>query len=603
LIHKLLVALDKNQLRRLVLVLAGTLVAGMLEMMGIGAIPAFVGLLVEPDRLLSALPAGQFADWIRQIDPAHRTLYGAGLLAGLFLLKNIYLTALIYAEIRLTQDVTASVSTRLFHAYLYSPYPFHLRRNPAELTRNLTEESNGAVQFIKGGMRLVRDGLVLAVVFLLMILADPLVSAAVLLLLTLSSGGFYLVVRGALTKQGQLYQDHWSQQVQIINQSLGAIKDAKILGHEPHLMKLFCREVNCLRQHETFYEFVSALPRYFLEALSVAAVVPVAAAFMMLDRPVQSMLPILALFGVAAVRLVPAISSVNMALVDIRYKRPAFELVCAELEALEFPIAQMPGETANRPQIQKLQKSIRLENIRYCYPDAPAEALQGLSLSIAAGEAVAFIGTSGTGKSTLIDIMLGLLTPTSGQVQVDGLDIQQNLPAWQRQIGYIPQDIYLIDDSICRNIAFGLPDNEINDIALARAIQAAQMEGFVRSLPDGLETLVGNRGIRLSGGQRQRIGIARALYHDPSVLVMDEATSALDDETEREVIGAIGRLRGDRTIIMIAHRLTTVRNCDRLYLLDAGKVKDQGSFGELTKRHAHLRESSAVAVERKQDAV
>ena len=245
-IHKLLVALDKNQLRRLVLVLAGTLVAGMLEMMGIGAIPAFVGLLVEPDRLLSALPAGQFADWIRRIDPAHRTLYGAGLLAGLFLLKNIYLTALIYAEIRLTQDVTASVSTRLFHAYLYSPYPFHLRRNPAELTRNLTEESNGAVQFIKGGMRLVRDGLVLAVVFLLMILADPLVSAAVLLLLTLSSGGFYLVVRGALTKQGQLYQDHWSQQVQIINQSLGAIKDAKILGHEPHLMKLFCREVKLL---------------------------------------------------------------------------------------------------------------------------------------------------------------------------------------------------------------------------------------------------------------------------------------------------------------------------------------------------------------------
>ena len=459
------------------------------------------------------------------------------------------------------------------------------------------------MQFIKGGMRLAREGLVLAVVFLLMILVDPLVSLSVFLLLTLASGGFYLVVRGALTKRGQLFQDHWSQQVQVINQSLGAIKDAKMLGREPHLMKLFRWEVNCLRRHETFYDVVSALPRHFLEVLSIAAVFPVAAAFVLLDRPIQALLPVLALFGVAAVRLVPAIASINMALVDIRYKRPAFDLVCAELEALEVPVACQPCRIVSQSQINKMQDSIRLEDIHYRYSDAAAEALQGVSLEIEAGAAVAFIGISGAGKSTLIDIILGLLTPTSGQIHVDARDIQQNLSEWQRQIGYISQDIYLIDDSIRRNIAFGLPDDEINDIAIARAIQAAQMEGLVRSLPEGLDTLVGNRGIRLSGGQRQRIGIARALYHDPSVLVMDEATSALDDETEREVIEAIGRLRGDRTVIMIAHRLTTVRNCDRLYLLDAGKVKDQGSFEELAKRHAYLRGPGAVALERKRDIV
>lgn len=585
------------------LVLAGTLVAGMLETIGIGAIPAFVSLLVEPDRLMAALPQCTLTGWIRQVDQANLILYGAGLLAGLFLLKNLYLAALIYAETHLTAGVTTSISNRLFRAYIHSPYTFHLQRNPAALVQNLSDAVVHSVEFIKGGMHLMREGLVLAVVFSLLILVDPLVSLSVFSLLALASGGFYLVVRRSLTASGKLSLEHWSRQVQLVNQALGAIKDVKMLGRESHLMKLFSLEVNCIQHHETFYLAVSALPKLFLEVMAIVAVLLVAAAFVLLGRPVQAMLPVLTLLGVAVVRLVPSITIINVSLADIRYKRPAFDLVCAELKALEPSTVHQPCRTANQPLINKIQDSIRLEDIHYRYPGAPVEALQGMSFKIDVGTAVAIIGTSGAGKSTLIDIILGLLTPTSGQIHVDGRDIQQNLPAWQRQIGYIPQDIYLIDDSIRRNIAFGLPDDEINDIALARAIQAAQMEGFVRSLPDGLETLVGNRGIRLSGGQRQRIGIARALYHDPSVLVMDEATSALDDETEREVIEAIGRLRGARTVIMIAHRLTTVKNCDRLYLLDAGKVKDQGSFEELAMRHAQLRGPNDVTVERTRDAV
>jgi ATP-binding cassette subfamily C protein len=597
LIHQLLVILGNSQLRRLVLVMVGTLVACMLEMIGIGAIPAFVGLLVEPGRFMAALPQSALTGWIRQTDLASLILYGAGLLAGLFLLKNLYLAALIYAETRLTADVTASVSNRLFRAYLYSPYTFHLQRNPAALVRNLIGEAIDAVDFVKGGMRLVREGLVLVVVFLLLILVDPLVSLSVFSLLALASGGFYLAVRRALTKRGQLSQAHWNRQVQVINQSLGAIKDVKMLGREPNLMELFRQEVRCIRRHDTFYQVVGALPKLFLEVLAVAAVLLVAAAFVLLGRPVQAMLPVLTLLGVAVVRLVPSATCINSSLADIRYKRPAFDLVCGELETLEAPIAHQPGTAADHSEPHNMHDAIRLNNIHYRYPGAPAEALQGVSLEIDAGEAVAFIGTSGVGKSTLIDILLGLLAPTSGQVHVDGRDIQQNLPAWQRQIGYIPQDIYLTDDSIRRNIAFGLVDDEINDAALARALQAAQLEPFVRSLPEGLDTLVGNRGIRLSGGQRQRIGIARALYHDPGVLVMDEATSALDDETEREIIEAIGRLRGGRTIIMIAHRLTTVRGCDRLYLLEAGKVKDQGSVAELAARHENLRVLTAMVAE------
>lgn len=237
----------------------------------------------------------------------------------------------------------------------------------------------------------------------------------------------------------------------------------------------------------------------------------------------------------------------------------------------------------------KFQSDISLHDIHYRYPDAATESLRGVSVTIHAGETVGFIGPSGAGKSTMINLILGLLTPISGEIRVDGRNIEAHLSAWQRHIGYIPQDIYLIDDTIRHNVAFGLPDDEIDQEALSRALKASQLDTFVASLPEGAETIVGDRGMRLSGGQRQRIGIARALYHNPSVLVMDEATSALDHETEREVVAAIGQLRGDHTIIIIAHRLTTVRGCDRLYLLEDGQVTDQGTPTELARRHERLR--------------
>jgi ATP-binding cassette, subfamily B, bacterial PglK len=587
LLHKLLLILEHNQLRLLVLVLTGTLIAGMLEMIGIGAIPAFVGLLVEPDKLLAGLPKNAFSGWIRDTNLNTLILYGAVLLACFFLLKNLYLAALIYVETKLAAGITASVSNRLFRSYLYTSYSFHLQRNPAKFVRNLTEESVDSVEFIKGGMHLMREGLVLAVVFVLLILVDPLVSLSVFSVAALVSGGFYLAVRRALTRRGQLSQEHWGRQVQIINQAMGAIKDIKILGRELHLMNMFNTEVESSQRQDTFYLFVSAMPKLFLEVLSVTGLVLVVGAFVLLGRPVQSMLPVLALFGVVVVRLVPALTTINMSLADIRYKRPAFDVVCGDLETLETPIVNR-ARNGDQSELKRFMDAIRLEHIHYRYPGASAEALQGISLKINAGEAVAFIGSSGVGKSTLIDVLLGLLVPTSGQVRVDGRDIQEDLPAWQRQIGYVPQDIYLTDDCIRRNIAFGMADEEIDEETLAHAVQISQLEGFVQSLPEGLSTLVGNRGIRLSGGQRQRIGIARALYHDPTVLVMDEATSALDNETEREVIDAIRRLRGNRTIIMIAHRLTTVKECDSLFLLEAGKLKDQASFEELVKRHKTL---------------
>ena len=569
---RLFIILDKTKRRRLVLVLVGTLVAGALEMIGIGTIPAFVGLLADADWIFSALPAGTLTDRIHEMNKSNLVLLGAAFLAGVFLLKNLYLVMLIYAETHLAQGLTASISNRLFQAYLQSPYTFHLQRNPAELIRNLTEEAVNAVQFVKAGLRLVREGLVLTLIFLLMVLVEPVMSLTVFSLLAAATGVFYFAMRRELMSRGKLCEEHWSRRVQVINQSLGAIKDAKILGSESHLAEVFRTEVGGLQRHETFYEVVSALPRYFLEALAVVAVVPIAGAFVLFGRPLDGMLPVLALFGVAIMRLVPAMTAINTSLVDIRYRRPALELVCAELKALEILVDAQVRTLAARPKVKKVQDAICVENVSYRYPGASVESLVGVSLRISAGAAVAIIGTSGAGKSTLIDVVLGLLTPTRGHVFVDGRDVHEDLPAWQRQIGYVPQDIYLLDDSIRRNIAFGLPDNQIDDLAVARAVQAAQIEALVRSLPQGLDTPVGNEGLRLSGGQRQRIAIARALYHDPSVLIMDEATNALDDETESDIMDALHELHGDKTLIIIAHRQSTVDGCDRVFRLEAGRL-------------------------------
>ena len=314
----------------------------------------------------------------------------------------------------------------------------------------------------------------------------------------------------------------------------------------------------------------------------------------MLGRPIHSLLPVLSLLAIASVRLVPSLTVINSSLSSVRYNQAALDLVCLELETLE------QGSPAPKPAGPEEHggpgfKTLGLHGVHFRYPGAAAGTLAGVTLEIRAGQAVAFIGASGAGKSTLVDVILGLLEPTRGEVRVDDRNLHAAPAAWQRQIGYVPQEIYLMDDTIRRNIAFGVPDDAIDEAAVQRAVQDAQLETFVREQPSGLDTVIGNWGVRISGGQRQRIGIARALYRNPRVLVLDEATSALDNETEREVVKAITRQRGVRTLIMVAHRLTTVQDCDWLYLMAGGRVMDEGTLPELLARHLKLAQAHGAA--------
>jgi len=569
---KLLIVFQKPDQCRLIFVLFGTLVTGVLEMIGIGTIPVFVGIMIDPGWLLATVSLSERLSWLHEGHEATLLVAAGSMLAGAFGLKTLLVLALVYRETHFVQTIGASISNRLFHGYMHSSYHLHVQRNPAEVVRNLTEETSHAMDFVRAGLRLTREALVLALVFLLMLVVEPVLSFTLLCIFAGASVAFYSALRHVLIQHGWLWGHHWARRVQIITQTLGAIKDVKLLGRESYFLNLFRAETTGLHRQETFQEVTSLLPRYLLEALAIWAAVLIAVIFLLSQRPIGSLAPVLVLYAMAAARVLPALSTINSSLLELRYRRPALELVCAELQALETATHVERPDGVKHTIRAKRRGTISLENVRYRHPGAISEALQGVSLTVQPGTIVGIVGPSGAGKSTLIDLILGLHLPSEGRVLVDGADVHEDLPTWQRRIGYVPQNIYLIDDTIRRNIAFGLPDNEIDERAVARALRAARLESFVSTLPLGIETTVGHEGIRLSGGQRQRLAIARALYHDPSILVMDEATNALDPETESEIMADLRLLSAGKTVIVAAHRPSTVDSCDHLIRLDSGRI-------------------------------
>jgi ABC-type multidrug transport system fused ATPase/permease subunit len=361
--------------------------------------------------------------------------------------------------------------------------------------------------------------------------------------------------------------------IQHLQQGLGGVKDVKILGRESQFLAEYdFHNVAAARVHQRQFALQN-LPRLWLELLGVVVLAALVLTMLAQGKPVDALIPTLGLFAAAAFRLMPSINKVLMAIQGLRFAQPVIETIYGELSLpCEFPAAAR-GTGPALP----FRRELKIDSLGYRYPGAGTSSLAKVSLNIPRGTSVGFIGGSGAGKSTLIDVILGLLTPSEGSISVDGVDIHDNLRGWQSQIGYVPQHIYLIDDSLRRNVAFGVAPEKIDETAVLRAIKAAQLDEFVSQLPDGLSTKVGERGVRLSGGQRQRIGVARALYHDPAVLVLDEATSALDTVTEHRVMESVRNLRGEKTILIVAHRMSTVEHCDSIVRLAHGEVVEMGS--------------------------
>jgi ATP-binding cassette subfamily C protein len=431
----------------------------------------------------------------------------------------------------------------------------------------------------------------------LIILVDPLSFLIVALLLGVFTAGFYRIFQKRVNTLAQERQTISRQRIKSLYQGLNGIKESKTLGREQYFVNIFAHHSNFLERIEYTSQTINSLPRLLNETLMVGSAMFVIITALIQGRDIQTILPTLLLFAAAAYRLIPKVSQITVSMTSIRANFVSLDVVYGDLVLLERPPTSHTLERSALTQQpdQESQPAIVLHNVSYRYPEATTDALTGVTMTVPKNASVGLVGASGAGKTTLVDIILGLLPPTTGDVCVYGCDLQEYVAAWRQIVGYIPQNIYLTDDTIRSNVAFGLPEEQISDEQVWDALEIAQLKDLVLQLPRGMHTFVGERGVRLSGGQRQRIGIARALYHNPEVLVMDEATAALDNETERAFVQAIEALREKKTIIIIAHRLSTVRNCDQLYLLKDGKVVDVGTYDELLRTSSDFKSMVGAA--------
>ena len=580
-LRKLSYLLNAREKRNAGILFLLTWAGALFDVVGVGAIPAFVGVISMPEKLLEYGPVRYVYDRLGMTSTDDMVMWAAGALIVIFVLKNLYLTFLTYITARYNSGRRVSISNRLFRAYLRSPYTFHLQRNTAELLRNTNSESGSIIGGVLSPLlTLAQETLTLLFVFVLLMAVEPLVTLVVFGVLGTITVVFYRATRTKIGEYAQESQRHRKLSVQAVNQGLGGFKDARVLGREKFFLSSYSESTSFQAEADRYKAVVSALPRLFLETIAVTGMLGVSALLVAQDRPLESIIPTLTLLGVAIVRLMPSFQRIAGNVNSLKWGERALDAVHADLVELEDQERELRARRTSAAPVA-FEREVRFESLSYQYPGQAEHALRDVSLAIPKGASVGFVGPSGAGKTTIVDVLLGLLDPTAGRVLVDDADIQNALASWQRKIGYIPQSIYLTDDTIRGNVAFGRDPDETDDAAVWRALEAAQLRDMVEGLPDGLDAMVGERGVRLSGGQRQRIGIARALYHSPEVLVMDEATSALDNQTERQFVEALERLQGSHTLIVIAHRLSTVRNCDRLFMLDHGRLVAEGSYDEL----------------------
>jgi ABC-type multidrug transport system fused ATPase/permease subunit len=576
--RQILRLLTRDQRRSAVVMLGFMFIATGLETLGIGLVIPMLALLSQND-LAVRYPA--IVPWLARLgNPDHQQLVviAMSVLLAISIIKAGFLGFLAWVQTRFAFRLQASLSERLFAGYLRQPYTFHLQRNTAQLILTTINQTTAFAAVLQQGLIFVAEMLVVAGIFALLLTVEPVGAILVVSTLGLAAWGFNRFTRNYLVRLGAAFQRHEGLRIQHLQQGLGGVKDVKLLGREQEFLDQYhVHNAGSARanQHQAT---IGALPRIWLELLAVMGLVALVFVMLWRGKSVEALLPTLGLFAAAAFRLMPSVNRVANAAQSLRFNAPMISMLCQELDVVS------EGTTQRRGEKLPFEREIKLDHVRFQYPSSNALVLTDVSIAIARGTTVGIIGSSGAGKSTLVDVILGLLRPGSGSVRVDGVDIQTSLRGWQDQIGYVPQTIYLTDDTLRRNIAFGLAADAIDDTAVARAIEGAQLGSFVRELPDGVNTIVGERGVRLSGGQRQRIGIARALYHNPSVLVLDEATSSLDMATERSVMDTVRGLRAEKTVIIIAHRLSTVEGCDRLFRIEGGRLVDEGETAGVMKR-------------------
>jgi ATP-binding cassette, subfamily B, bacterial PglK len=597
---KLYQLFDGRDRRRLILLLFGVVLMALVETAGIASVMPFLALVGNPEIIgenpwmAAAYDRFGFTDTKQFVTAA-----GIAVLA-VITLSNAFTALTTWVMLRFIWMKHHRMCMRLLERYVSKPYSFYLTRNSAGLNKTLLVEVGVVTNSVlQPAMQLVARSVVALFILTLLVLIDPLLALTIGVVLGGSYGGVYILIR---KKQGRLGQKRIrSNEVRFkaAGEIFGGIKEVKLLGREPGFLRRFEQGSSKFSGAGASNAVVKQLPKYALETIAFGGIVLITLYLLQVRDSMEQVLPIAGLYAFAAYRFMPAMQQIFNSLAQLRFNAPALEELHRDLlgedpETDDHAAASWlrqpehgggaSGRQADSQQTDELtlEREIVLRDLSFTYEGAPRPAIDGITLRIPRNSTIGLVGATGSGKTTLVDLILGLHVPTGGAILVDGVPLAPTaLRAWQRKLGYVPQHIFLSDDTIRRNIAFGIEDVEIDEDSVRRATKAAHIHSFITSLPAGYDTIVGERGVRLSGGQRQRIGIARALYHDPEVVVLDEATSALDGVTEGEVMRAIDSLLGQKTVVVVAHRLTTLQKCDVIYMLHDAKVEASGTYEEL----------------------
>lgn len=555
---------------KIVLLTIIILIGSMLELLAISLFSPFIDGIVDQNTMMEST----IMVYIYHFFSFKKYEYFLALLAvsiiAVYIIKNVYIIIEKNTIYKFAYRIQRTISTKLLKSYMEEPYTFHLNKNIAVLQRSMQEDTDQFAKAILHFMEMAAEACVCIVLGVYLFIVSKSITVVIVGLLLVCLGIFSYINKKYSRKWGEQGQEYKAKIYQWMNQSLSGIKDIKILDRSETFIKNYDNYMKKYVRVLRLNRLIGIMPKYIIEMVCMTGLLSAVLVKMFFgQKELSEFVPQLAIFAVAAFRLLPSVGRINEHLSAVIFATPSIDLIYHDLKEIE----DLHVEEIVKDEYWHFKKEIEVKRVTYAYPEGEGNVIENACFHIRKGETVAFVGSSGAGKSTIVDILLGLLPPQQGKILVDGMDVYKNLRTWQKEIGYIPQTIYLSDDSIRNNVAFGIEEENIDEQAVIAALKQAQLYDFVDTLPEGLDTCVGDRGIRLSGGQRQRIGIARALYHKPEILVLDEATSALDNDTEAAVMEAIDSLKGQKTIIIIAHRLTTIKNADTVYEVKDGKVE------------------------------
>lgn len=578
-IKKLLKILDHKHKIQYSILLLSFLPVTLLETVGIGSIPAFVLLISQPENLGSYISNSEIVFFLSNLTLYERAIYGSIIIGVIFLIKSIVILFVSYFEAYLVKSLNVTNAKQLYQIYLNKDYYFHVKNDPPKLIQNINDVQR-STSILLSFMTLLKEIFLILVIVMLLLFSDPGIFITIFTVLSFPILFYNYFFRKRLKERGTLARNVRIKSLKEITQGFAGIKFTKLLNLENFLTKSFKKNLNSSSSHDMFVRFLSSTPRVFLELLSISTILVMILMFINQGRNFNELLPILTFTVVATVKLIPSFGNIITSLNNFKFNSVSLDNVYLTLLDNNHQKEKFIDEEKKEPE-DYTKQFLEINQIHFAYPDKNQKIINNLTFYINKREIIGITGGSGSGKTTLVDIILGLLYPSKGSIKNFGVDIRTFLKSWRKKIGYVPQNLSLIDSSIKDNICLGHLENEIDFKLLEKCINISELNYFVDTLPDGLETNVGHLGKKISGGQLQRIGIARALYQNPDILIFDEATNALDINVEDKLIQNLKKFSKDLTIILISHRLSVLKNCDKILLIEDGKIKFEGAFGSL----------------------